>query len=159
MKRFYKRAGAMVLGALALLFVASLSFYWGAPKVDTVQAAVITPIAQTGRDGSRIATFFNSQVITVDTRVCFDLADMELLDLQYQVDAGASNQTTVTLQQTNIDPTSGPFNTAQTIATVAATPADGNAFSQVGLFGRWNCVFADLSDTDGVTLTIIGVAK
>jgi hypothetical protein len=142
---------------VAVLALASLNLVMGPGYAADVQAAVITPVAQTARDGSRIATFFDVRAITADTRVCFDLADFQIMDLQYRADATETNTTTISLQQTNIDPTAGPFNTAQTVATVVATDAD--IMSQVGLFGRWNCVFADVANTNPITLTIIGVAK
>jgi hypothetical protein len=152
----FKRGGlALLIGAGAVLFLASL--FWVQPNTRGVQAAVITPIAVTARGDSRLATYFDAQTITADTRVCFDLADYDLMDLQFKVDATDANTATVTFQQTNIDPTSGPFNTAQTVATVIATDAD--AFSQVGLFGRWNCAFVDLTNANPVTYTLIGVAK
>lgn len=144
----------VLIVAALLLFVFSLTFVTPAPDV---QAAVITPVAQTARDGSRIAEFFNTRVITEDTRVCFDLADYEVMDLQYQVDATTANTTTITTQQTNIDPTSGPFNAGSAVATVIA--ADANTMFQTPLFGRWNCVFADVTNSNPVTFTIIGVAK
>ena len=151
-----KRGGlALFIGAITVLFLASLLFVQ--PRADTVQAAVITPIAITGRGEGRVAQFFNSQTITADTRACFDLADYDLMDLQFKVDATLANTATVTFQQTNIDPTNGPFNTAQTIATVVSTDAD--AFSQVGLYGRWNCAYIDVTNSNPVVYTIIGVAK
>lgn len=144
--------------ALTLLFLFSLIGLRPAPQ--SVYAAIITPVAQTARgDGSRIAQFYDTQVLTADTRVCFDLADFEIVDLQYQVDATLGNATTVTMQQTNIDPTSGPFNSAGVVATVPATPADANVMTQTALFGRWNCAFVDVTNTNPITFTIIGVAK
>lgn len=151
-----RKYGLTALVIVAVLALAALNLVMGPPTQD-VQAAVITPVSQTGRDGSRLAEFFDVRAITVDTRVCFDLADFEVMDLQYQVDATDANTTTVKVQQTNIDPTVGPFNDGVTIATVIA--ADADTFLQTGLFGRWNCVYADVTNTNPVTLTIIGVAK
>ena len=151
-----KHAG-LIVAVVGLFVFFALNLLVMQPTTQPVQAAIITPVVNVGRDGSRIATFFHGEAITQDTRVCFDLADMEIMDLQYQVDATDANTATVSLQQTNIDPTDGPFNAAQTVATVIST--DANAFSQVGLFGRWNCIFADVTTSDPITFTIIGVAK
>lgn len=156
MTNLFRKYGLMITIIIALVALASLNLVM-APQAPPVQAAVITPVAQTGRDGSRLATFFDVRAITADTRVCFDLADFEIMDLQYQVDATDANTTTVKVQQTNIDPTSGPFNDGVTVATVVST--DANTMLQTGLFGRWNCVYADVTNTNPVTLTIIGVAK
>lgn len=154
-----KRVAALALVMVALIW-GMVSLYNVTPE-PYVHAAVITPIAQTarGNDQARVAQFFVSRAITADTRICFDLKDYETMDLQYAAVTGLSNATTIKVQQTNIDPTAGPFNDAQTIATVPSTPADANAMTQVGMFGRWNCVFADVTNTNPVTLTIIGVAK
>lgn len=151
-----KMLGALIVVA-AVLFVGSLFF--GASNTQPVMAAVITPVAQTARGDSRIAEFMDTRVLTEDTRVCFDLADYETLDVQYSVDTTGPNATTVTMQQTNIDPTSGPFNSGVVIATVPATPADANAMTQTAAFGRWNCAFVDVTDSTPITFTIIGVAK
>src|SRR5688572_26860290 len=108
-----RNSGAIWVAAAALALLFMFSMIGLRPEPSNVYAAVITPVAQTARgEPARIAEFFDVRVITADTRVCFDLADMELMDLQYQVDATTANTTSVTLQQTNIDPTSGPFNTA-----------------------------------------------
>lgn len=157
MLKNHNRGVGAVAVFLLTAFVFSLLFV--RPSTEPAQAAVITPIAQTGRDGSRVAQYFVSQAITTDTRVCFDLADYEIMDLQYQVVVSDSNPTTLTLQQTNIDPASGPFNAASAIATVAATPAAANVMAQLPLFGRWNCVLADVTNTNPITFTVIGVAK
>jgi hypothetical protein len=162
MKHFVSQARrAAPLGLVALLVFALFvgSLFGVRPMGQPVQAAVITPVLVNARgpEGARVAEYFVSRVITSDTRVCFDLAGYEAMDLQYQVDATAANTTTVSLQQTNIDPTAGPFNAANAIATVVST--DANAFSQVGLFGRWNCVLADVTNSNPITFTIVGVAK
>lgn len=152
-----KMLGLMIFTALALLV---LSWAFVSPSPRPVQAAVITPVTQTARDGSRVAEFFVTRAITEDTRVCFDLAEFEVMDLQYKSIAASgalSNPTTITTQQTNIDPTSGPFNAGSAVATVQATSAD--TMFQTPLFGRWNCVYANVTNSNPVTLTIIGVAK
>jgi hypothetical protein len=148
-----------LIAILALVFLASL--FVVSPNGAPVQAAIITPVVNDrgGPEAPRIAEYFASRVVTADTRICFDLAGYETLDLQYAVDATASNATTVTHQQTNISPTAGPFNSGSIIATVPATPADADAMSQVAVFGRWNCMFVDVTNASPVTITVIGVAK
>lgn len=155
--RKWAAGAAVVLGLAAYIWAAIVL----TPPAERVQAAVITPVVQSARgpEAARLATFYNRQVITSDTRACFDLKDYETLDYQYQVDATAGNATTVTLQQTNIDPTAGPFNSANVIATVPATPADADVMSQAALFGRWNCLFVDVTNSNPITFTVVGVAK
>lgn len=161
--RFARLTASLRKNGLFVALVVVLGMFFGLsisvfqPAGGPVQAAVVTPIAQTGREDSRIATFFYAETISADTRRCFDLADMEIMDLQYQVDATNANTTTVTFQQTNINPINGPFNSAQAVATVIST--DANTFSQVGLFGQWNCVFLDVTNSQPISFTIIGVAK
>lgn len=158
MRIIKKRAAA--LGLVAIVLVWAMVSLFNVEPAPYVQAAVITPIAQTGRgnDEARVAQFFVSKIVIADTRICFDLKDYETMDIQYAVDATLANATTVTVQQTNIDPTLGPFNSAQVIATVS-TPTDADAMTQIGLFGRWNCVFVDVTNANPETVTIIGVAK
>ena len=145
-----------------LVSLLALTGTWFAPaRIQPVQAAVITPIAQTARDTARVATFWNNEVVIADTRRCFDLGSYEVMDLQYVANATLANTTTVTLQQTNMDPAAANptpvYNAADAIATVVST--DASAFAQVGLFGRWNCVNVDVTNANPLTLTIIGVAK
>lgn len=159
LKRSIRQNGVMWISALVLALLFFGSLIGVRPQSETVYAAVVTPVSVNARGGedARVAEFFVSRAITSDTRVCFDLSEYETMDLQYKVDATAANTTTVSVQQTNIDPSSGPFNSANAIATVVSTDAD--TFSQVGLFGRWNCVYADVTNSNPVTFTIIGVAK
>lgn len=158
MSNFLRRNGVMAAAVVVLAALFFGSLLGVRPDTGMVQAAVITPVTQTGRgDLSREARFFDVEVITADTRKCFDLADYEIIDIQYQVDATAVNTTSVSLQQTNIDPTNGPFNTANAIATVVST--DANVMVQLPTFGKWNCVLADVTNSNPLTLTIIGVAK
>lgn len=159
MAKIFNRGVVVGFSMIALFFLASLFLYLGATGPQPVQAAVITPVVQTGRDGSRLVTFFQSQTLTADARQCFDLSDMEIIDLQYNVDMTLGNATTVSLQQTNINPTVGPFNTADTIATVPATPADADVMKEAAVFGRWNCVFVDVTNTNPISITVLGVAK
>lgn len=149
----------IVWGGIFALMLFALTLTVVNPAPQPVQAAIITPVAQTGRDGARVVEFMDAQTITADTRSCFELQDMEIVDLQYQVDMTLGNATTVTLQQTNINPTAGPFNSAAVIATVPATPADADVMTQAALHGRWNCVFVDLTNSNPISITVIGVAK
>lgn len=159
MAKIFNRGAMVGFLMIALFFVASLFLYLGATGPQPVQAAVITPVVNVGRDGSRLVTFFQARTLTADTRQCFDLSDMEIIDLQYNVDMTLGNATTVSLQQTNIDATSGPFNTADVIATVPATPADADVMKEAAVFGRWNCVFVDLTNSNPISITVLGVAK
>lgn len=148
---------AVVVGLMALM-----GTWFGTPQVQPVQAAVITPIAQVARGhDAKYIPFFNNRVITADTRVCFDLMHHDIMDLQYIVDATLANTTTVSFQNTNTNPNLADptpvYNAANAIATVVST--DANTFAQIGLFGRWNCVLADVTNTNPITFTIIGVAK
>lgn len=149
-----KRFSVLTLAALMLaLFMASL---FNARPMGPVQAAVITPVAQTARgtEPARVLNYFKAATITADTRACFDLAQFEIADVQYNIDQGTTNTVTLSLQNSN-DLTT--FNAANAIVT--ANAADANGIGQYPLFGKYNCVLADVTNSSALSLTVIGVAK
>lgn len=125
-----------------------------APHYD-VMAAVPTPIAISRTvDRPQLATFFNSASITADTRVCVDSTYWDRMDLQYNIDQGTINTTTLTLQFSNDRVT---YNSG--INAVAANAADANSMVIVNLFAVQTCVLADVSNTNALTLTVKGLMK
>ena len=148
-----------IAGALVLVLALLLSMSTGAPSTVTAAppAAQITPAASVNLSASdaRTASFFNAEPITEDTRRCFDLAAYELLDVQYVVDQGTvTNTITLSLQHSNDNAT---FETGP--ALLSSSSADADAMTQRAIFGRYNCVFADVANSTAVTVTVIGVAK
>lgn len=156
MTKLFKRAG-LVAAAGAMLALLFVSLFRSAP-MGPIHAGVITPVAQTARgsEPARVAEFFKDKTITSDTRACFDLANYEVADIQYDIDQNDAftNVVTLSVQNSNDNAT---FNSANTI--VNANAADANGIGQYPLFGRYNCVLADVTGTHGITLSVIGVAK
>jgi hypothetical protein len=119
-----------------------------------------TPVSAVVRSAQpEFPVFFSTDVITADTRSdCFEVPDYSAVDLQFLIDqtivAGAPNTVTLALQHSN-DLTT--FTTSANV--VAANITDTSDLVQMGLFGRHTCVLADVTNTNPVTITAIGVVK
>lgn len=149
-----------VIVGLTLLGLLVLSF--GAPQTSTAAPAMIpTPVSIT-RPGNGVAPeypiFFNGVALTADTRSsCFEVPEYSAVDLQYLVDqtlATTVNTTTLKLQFSNDLVT---FIDGAAIATSNIT--DTSDMLQLAIFGRYTCVYADVSNTNPITWTVLGVVK
>jgi hypothetical protein len=150
-KNSYLWAIAMA-ATLFLALLVSLPANRPAPAT-AAPAAAVTPVASANlSDASpRVASFFDARAITADTRACFDLAAYELLDLQYVIDQGTTNTTTLKIQHSNDN-----VNFTDGATAVSANTADASALAQHALFGRYNCVYADVANTNTITITAMG---
>lgn len=153
----------LILGVLVCLVVAGLWQSWTAGPITKVSAApaeaVITPVSNNNSNsGVRSQTFF-SGAITADTHACYDLGAYDVMDLQYQIDQGTVNTVTLSIQYYNIPlgPSIPVYEDGATV--VSANVADAHGFQQVGIFGRWTCVFADVANSNSLTLRVIGQLK
>lgn len=148
-----------VMGALAIAMLLLITLT-GAPASaapGAAPAAAVTPVASVnarGPETARVLTFFNAEVVTVDTRRCFDASMFETLDFQYVIDETLINTVTLKIQHSNDNAT---YTDGAT--TASAVTADGNGMAQYALFGRWNCIHADVGTANPITITAIGVAK
>ena len=155
--RAYATAAAAVILVASLLAVVAL-----APSGSTQAAPSFapTPVAAVNRTNSpEFPVFFNTKVLTADTRSdCFEVPDYSVVDLQYIVDqtlvALAPNTTTLTLQWSNDN-----SNYVNGLAVATNNITDTNDLQQFQLFGRHACVYADVTNTNPVTLTVLGVVK
>ncbi len=147
--------GLVALIVLSLVFMGALMTALPAGDVAAAPPAAPTPVSyDTGDAPARYpVTFWSSAVITQDARVCYELADMDVLDLHVIGDAGA-NTVTVKLQHSNDN-----VNFVDGATSNSAFTETVNTLQQYALFGRWSCLYADVSSTDAVTITAIGVAK
>lgn len=142
---------ALFFGTLAFLLV--LAF---APTMNVSGAPVaqITPVAVTNPlNGGTLPApmrYFNTVAITADTRICQDLSAYRVADIQYVIDQGTTNTVTLRLQHSNDN---SNFTNGQ--ALVTNNTADGNALNRYDLYGRWNCVFADVSNSNSLTVTVL----
>lgn len=145
----------VVLCAGLLMFVMLTSLYvLPALPVDAAPAAAITPVSFSGQSSqSSKVTFFNGN-ITADTRTCVDLSNYSKIDLQWVIDQGTVNTTTVKLQWSNDNVN---FEDSATVA--SANAADTHSGQQYVLAGQYNCVYADVTNSNALGLKILGVAK
>lgn len=143
-----------VAAVLVLLFVGSLL-----PAMPAVNgapaAAVLTPVSNDNASlGARVATWANVEVFTADDTSCFELGNYDVIDLQYVIDQGTVNTTTITQQYSNDNVTM-----VDGAAVVTANAADANGMAQYALFGRYGCMKIDVANANPITITLIGVAK
>ena len=136
----------------ALLIVALVAF---SPVAHTsaAPAPAVTPVAVedpiTGAVGGAMR-FFNTVAVTEDTRICQDLGAYRVADIQYVIDQGTTNTVTLKLQHSN---NNSNFTDGQNL--VAANVADANALNRYDLYGKYNCVYADVGNSNSLTLTVI----
>ena len=158
-----KTLRAYVTAAAAILLVASLLAVVALAPSGSTQAApsfAPTPVAAVQRSlAPEFPAFSRAKVLTEDTRSsCFEVPDYSVVDLQYIVDqtlvALAPNTTTLTLQWSNDN-----ANYVNGLAVATNNITDTNDLQQFQLFGRHACVYADVTNTNPVTLTVLGVVK
>lgn len=136
----------------ALAFVALVAF---SPVAHTsaAPAAAVTPVAVkdqiVGTVGGAMR-FFNTVAVTEDTRICQDLSAYRIADIQYVIDQNTTNTVTLKLQHSN---NNSNFTDGQNL--VAANAADANALNRYDLYGKYNCVYADVANSNSLTLTVI----
>lgn len=158
-----KTIRAYAAAAAAVVLVASLLAVFAMVPSGSTQAApsfAPTPVAAVQRSlAPEFPVFFNAKVLTADTRSnCFEVPDYAVVDLQYIVDQTlvdlAANTTTLTLQWSNDN-----SNFVNGLAVATNNITDTNDIQQYQLFGRHACVYADVSNTNPVTVTVLGVVK
>jgi len=124
--------------------------------------AAITPVASkaplgTG-DESVLIKFYDGESLTADNQECRNLKEYRVIDLEYVVDHGTVNTTTVTLEHTNGAGSSLAVNTTgQTV--VSASAADADALNTFDLYGVTTCVDINVVNSNAITWTIYGLAR
>ena len=142
-----------VAGMLLFALLAGL-YLLPAGQNTGVALAAATPVSYGATVGTNSkVTFFNGNV-TADTRVCFDLSNYNKVDLQWIIDQGTVNTTTLKLQWSNDN-----LNYEDTATVASANTADTHSGQQYNLFGQHNCVLADVANSNALGLKIFGVAK
>lgn len=157
-KRF--ALGALVLVAFILFGMLALL---PAPQMaNAAPAPAITPVAAEDpltADAPALVKFVDGVAISADTQYCVDLREFRTIDLEFVVDQGTVNTTTVTLEHTN--GAAGDSNvtntTGQTV--VSANAADADDLNRFDLFGVYTCVDIDVANTNPITWTVYGLAR
>ena len=156
------RARQMIFGSLAVavvLFAALVLSMTGPANVTAAPSAAPTPVsvnhAGTFAD---VPVFWSTQVVTADGGSnAQNIQNHQVVDLQWGIDQTlltTMNTTTLKLQFSN-----DGVNWIDGASFVSANVADANDMQQYAIFGRYARVYADVSNTNPLTLTVIGVAK
>jgi len=137
---------------LALFFLASTFYY---PTLAAPPAAP-TPIAAPGAAGTPAnIVFFDRQAIAADTQApALSLGAYNRLDIQYTIDQGTVNTTTLTFQTSC---TGREWDAG--VAIVSANAADATGVLVLPNSCRYQSVLADVASTDTITITVLGIAK
>jgi hypothetical protein len=158
-----KKTFAPVFMAFALLLLAVVALtYIPAGRVDAAPAAIPTPvIVGFSGDNTEIKTFWSAQRLIADGgSAVFEMPQAEALDIQYTIDqtvvvaTSETNTTTLKLQFSN-DGT----NWTDGVNVVASNATDVTNLLQFNNFGRYTRVFADVTNVNPVTFTVIAVAR
>lgn len=151
---------AILLTIVALLVIGLLSsLQYTAPVTAAPFAAPPTPVAGiTDKVNNDPALIIYSAplTITTDTRYCSTgpTGRYDTMDLQYVINQGVVNTTTLKVQYSNdqrrwIDGAN----------VVATNNSDTSGLIQIPVFGWWTCLYADVTNSNGISLTLIAVGK
>lgn len=153
----------IVLGALSFVFAALLLVILmaGVLRAQAAPLAIVTPVTNPGARISASAVrypvkFLEDEVITADGRgTIYSLPDYNILDMQYVIDQGATPNTTTLTIQYSCD----GVNWVDGANLVASNVADATNISQLNNYCRYTAIYANVANTETITVTVIGVAK
>ncbi len=147
--------GALLAIAVLVLAVLIGSFGLQTPA-EAAPMAAPTPAGVARAAGSPTqGTLWNSKVITSDTRGnCINSANYEKADVFYHIDQGTVNTVTLSLQHTNRTPGQPGTLYAAGNTIVASNGVDATALQQAPVYGAWTCIYADVTNTNTLTLTV-----
>lgn len=143
-------AGALVVFALVLTAIA------GGPTAQAGPLAAPTPVV-TGYSAKAPTelTWWSGTAVTADGgSTALVVSQWQATDIQYVIDMADVNTTTLKLQFSN---DGANWTDGATIASAIAE--DGAVLSQQAVFGKFARVYADVSNTNPVTLTVLGILK
>jgi len=156
--RMKDRAFAASVGTLVIALVVIALVVIGSITgiVQAAPPAAPTPIANLVNSNDTLnVTFQSATALTADTNTGgSQLPVYEWVDLQYVIDHGTVNTTTITIQFSNDNSNwvSGP-------AIVTDSAADGTDITRVPLFGRYVRFNQNVTNSNPITITLIGLAK
>jgi hypothetical protein len=138
-----------------LLFVLALSTLAGGPAT-AAPLAIPTPVSvSAGSAQPDLFTAYTAVALTADERSgCVDVSKFGRADVQYLVDVGTVNTTTVTLQFTNDKVTF-----VNGLAVASAIVADGSDMQQYAVFGKFMCFDMNVANTNPITFSISAALK
>lgn len=155
-----KRMAAIVVVVVVALALVGGLFLGGPRYAEAAPAGAPTPVTVYSGNGSgQVANFFAGRIMNVATTPVYsgpqNLAGSEKIDLQWVVAQSTPNPVSIKLQFSNdgVNWIDGPA----PIATPNATPQ--NVMQQYNVFGRYGRASITLSNTNPVTVTVIGLGK
>jgi uncharacterized membrane protein len=154
--RNYFAWGVALAAILVIVLMSTLSYMTPATAAP---AAAVTPVAGVVHSGvaGNTVTFWSTDVITADgCSALQNIEDHAKVDLQWVINQGTVNTATFTTRWTN---TGSTANLVTDATVVSANAADVTAGGQFALFGRQACIYADVTNSNPLTVTFIGVAK
>ena len=153
----YLAFGLTIAGTITLMALLTFALLLSSVPTNAAPPAAPTPVADivTGGDGK----FFNFQpltALTADTNAggTADMLAFDSVDVQYTIDHGTVNTTTIKVQYSNDGTT---WNDGLTL--VSASAADGSGITRVPVFGRYLRLNQDVTSADPITITLTGVGR
>jgi hypothetical protein len=150
---------APIVGVVGLVGLAALVLVFSGLVANPASAAppaAPTPITVNYSPDGNFFPVISSQSVTADVsyEVPVSMAGFEYADVQYLVDHGTPNTTTVTIQFSNdkVNWVSGP-------AVISASATDTGSITRFPLFGRYTRFLIDVDTADPVIWTINVLAK
>jgi hypothetical protein len=156
-----KRAWPVVLSViLALVLVVSAI---GAIRSRAAPLPIPTPVSNpSGRISSATGprypiNFFKDQPVTADLRGApVSLSEYNILDIQFVIDQVITTPNTVTLK---VQYSNDGVNWVSGANLVADNAADATDLIQLNNYGRYTAIYADVTNTETITVSVIAVAK
>lgn len=140
--------------ALALLAGAMVAL--NTPTALAAPAAAPTPVVSgfSQRSPTEL-TWLSGVATTADGGSTPQLVSAwQAVDIQYVIDQGTTNTVTLKLQFSN-----DGSNWTDGATLVTDNAADASVLSQAAVFGKWARVYADVTNSNPVTITAIGIMK
>lgn len=148
----------VTLGALAGLAGAVLVGLWLVDARRPAEAQITPPPgigAVETNLSARVVTLARTQVVTADKMLePTRLIGFGVLDVQYVIAFSGTNTTTLTLRHSN-----DGVNWVTGATLLANGTTAGTAMTQTHNFGQFTAVYADVTNSNPVTLTVIAVAR
>lgn len=144
---------------VAVTMVVVMAFFAAFASVPSVQAgpmAAPTPVVSgySAKPASEL-TWLAGVATTADGgSTALNVAGWQATDIQYVIDQGTTNTVTLKLQFSN-----DGVNWTDGATLVTDNAADASVLSQAAVFGKWARVYADVTNTNPVTITAIGIMK
>lgn len=151
-----KKKIVLTIATALLVFALALVALSGGGAATAAPAAAPTPVSvSAGSAQPDLFTAYTGAAIAADERSgCVDVSKFQRADVQYLVDVGTVNTTTVTMQFTN-----DKITYVDGLAVASAIVADGSDLKQYPVFGKFMCFYVNVTGTDPITWSVSAVLK